>query len=84
VKIRFEPVLVAAGEDGEGRLAFCDDHLVAVLVRLSTVHGEAAGRWFLEAAFGRLDGPAHPTFASLDEAMAWIEAGVATQSVLRA
>ncbi|HEX2558790.1 hypothetical protein [Phenylobacterium sp.] len=82
MNFRFLPVLVAAGDDGEGRLAFCDDKLVAVLVRLSAVHGQAAGRWFLEAAFGRLAGPTHPTFASLDEAQAWIEAEVAAQSLL--
>lgn len=76
MNIRFQPVLVAAGEGGEGRLVFCDDHLVAVLVRLSTLHADAAGRWFLEAAFGVLDGPTHPTFATLEEARSWIDAAL--------
>ncbi|MFC3077334.1 hypothetical protein ACFODL_04460 [Phenylobacterium terrae] len=74
--LRFQPVLVATGEEGEGQLVFWEDHLVAVLVRLSALHDEASGRWFLEAAFGRLDGPAHPTFATLDEARSWIEAAL--------
>jgi hypothetical protein len=81
VNIRFQPVLIAAGEEGEGRLVFCDDQLAAVLVRLSAVHAEAAGWWFLEAAFGPLDGPAHPTFATLEDAGSWIEAALEAHAI---
>jgi len=35
-------------------------------------HEELSGRWFLEAGFGRLAGPDHPTFFDLDAAQDWI------------
>jgi hypothetical protein len=31
-----------------------------------------AGHWYLEAAFGWLDGPDHPTFPNLDAAQDWL------------
>ena len=61
-----QPVQVAVG---------CDDEegcLVAVLVRLSRLHEELAGRWYLEAGFGRLEGPHKPTFRDLGTAKEWI------------
>lgn len=60
------------GEDEEGCLVFGNDRLVAVLVRLSSQHGALAGRWHLEHGFGALDGPEHPSFASLDAARGWV------------
>ena len=60
------------GEDEEGCLVFGDDRLVAVLVRLSSQHGALAGRWHLEHGFGALDGPEHPSFASLHAARVWV------------
>ena len=71
--LRFQPVQVATGSDeAESRLVFDEGALVAVLVQLSDLHGDDAGRWFLEAGFGRVDHPRPPTFADLDEAQAWI------------
>lgn len=84
MNIRFQLVQVAAEGGGEGRLTYVEDQLVAVLVRLSALHGEAAGRWFLEAAFGELDGRAHPTFCDLGEAETWIEAALTARSRERA
>jgi hypothetical protein len=46
---------------------------LAVLVRLSDEHGADAGKWFMEAGFGRVDHPNPPMFENLDEAQAWIE-----------
>jgi hypothetical protein len=70
--IRLQPVLVETGSnDCEGRLVYCDDRLLGVLVQLSADHGAAAGRWFLEAGFGIHDG--NHTFADLQEASDWIE-----------
>jgi hypothetical protein len=46
---------------------------VAVLVQLSGEHGDLAGHWFLEAGFGRLDAPEHPTFPDLAGAETWID-----------
>ena len=60
--------------DQEGCLVFADMSLVAVLVRLSDQQDGLGGRWFLEAGFGRLDGPVHPTFADLTLAEGWIRA----------
>ena len=68
-----QAVRVATGSDEEGVLVFDEDHrLTAVLTRLTDQHHEVSGYWFLEAGFGRLDGPDHPTFADLDMAQDWI------------
>ncbi len=72
-RVSLQPVRVALGEDHEGRLVFVDEVLVAVLVRLSELHGEAEGSWFLEAAFGLADGEHdHPVFPDLPAAQAWV------------
>ncbi len=73
--MRVEAVRVAsAAGDDDGLLVFAAGRLVAVLVRLSDLHGELAGRWFAEALFGRVQTAtsASPTFADLDEALTWI------------
>jgi hypothetical protein len=49
-----------------------DGRLTAVVTRLSGQHQELAGFWFLEVGFGPVDGPHHPTFATLDSALDWI------------
>jgi hypothetical protein len=67
-----QPVRVPLGDDCEGRLVFVDGALVGLLVCLSEVHGEQAGSWFLEAAFGDLAGPNLPVFPDLDTAQAWV------------
>ena len=68
-----QPVRVATGFDEEGMLVFDkEQRLVAVLVRLSDDNEVAPGQWYLEAGFGRLDGPDHPTFSNLDMAQDWI------------
>lgn len=73
MNVALQPVRVETGSpDEEGCLAFVDGRLVAVLVRLSDQHDGAMGHWFLEHGFGRLDGPAHPTFANLEAAQDWI------------
>lgn len=73
MNLRLQPVLVATGsDDGEGQLVFHDHALVAVLTHLSDEHEAEAGKWFLEAGFGRVDDPNPPLFTSLDDAQAWI------------
>jgi hypothetical protein len=74
MRLRLDPILVATGEEGEGRLAIYDGRLVAVLVCLSVEHGEAAGQWFLEKGFGPLDSPIHVSFPDLATAEAWLTA----------
>jgi hypothetical protein len=46
--------------------------LVAVLTHLGDQYGGASGHWYLETGFGRLDGPNHPTYATLDAAQDWL------------
>ena len=73
MNLRPQPVQVATGSsDTESHLVFADGFLVAVLVHLSDEHEDEAGRWCLEAGFGRVDDPRAPTFADVDEAQAWI------------
>lgn len=75
--ITFQPVAMALANEPDGRLAYADERLVAVLVRLSGLHDGAEGRWFLETGFGVLGGPAHPTFATLEDAAWWIKTSLA-------
>ena len=70
--LRLEPVRLALRNDVEGRLVFGDDALLAILVRLSRGHEAGAGSWFLEVAFGRLEGRIQPIFADLAAAQSWI------------
>ena len=73
MNLRTQPVRVANGCDEEGLLVFTsDDRLTAIVTRLSDDHEGLGGLWFLEAGFGPVDGPHHPTFFSLDEALDWI------------
>ena len=75
-----QPVTVATGsDDREGCLLFAEDQLVAVLVCLSGQHSGVAGRWYLEAGFGRLDGPEHPVFPDIESAQAWAQARLASR-----
>jgi hypothetical protein len=71
--LKTQPVQVATGSsDHESRLVFEDGLLVAVLVQLSTDHASDAGKWFLEAGFGRADDPHAPVFDNLEDALARI------------
>jgi len=73
MSLQLQPVHVATGsDDTESHLVFEDGFLVAVLVQLSHEHEGEAGRWYLEAGFGRVDDPSPPTFVDLDEAQGWI------------
>jgi hypothetical protein len=77
-----QPVRVATGFDEEGMLVLDEgQRLVAVLVRLSDDNEVAPGQWYLEAGFGRLDGPDHPTFSNLDMAQDWISRHPAHRSL---
>jgi hypothetical protein len=74
MSLRLQPVQVATGSaDQDSQLVFHDGLLVAVLVCLSDEHEDEAGKWFLEAGFGRVNTATPPTFADLGEAQNWIE-----------
>ena len=82
MSIHLQPVRVGTdSSDEEGQLVFADGHLVAVLVHLSEEYEADAGKWFLEAGFGRVDHPNPPKFADLDEAQAWIARRLASTLV---
>jgi hypothetical protein len=71
--LAFHPIRVETGStDEEGMLVLTNGGLAGVLVRLSSaIHeGDVAGRWFLEAAFGRHD-PRAPAFDTLESADRW-------------
>jgi hypothetical protein len=73
MSLRLQPVQVATNsDDTESQLVFADGYLVAVLVCLSELHEDEAGKWFLEAGFGPVDPLFPPLFVDLDEAQAWI------------
>jgi hypothetical protein len=76
-----QPMRVATGFYEEGMMILDGaKRLVAVLVRLSDENEVAAGQWYLEAGFGRIDGGSHPLFSNLAMAQAWINQCLARQS----
>ena len=73
MRFTLQTVRVGNGSDEEGLLVFTDDQrLVAALTHLSERYEDVAGDWYLEAGFGPMDGPTHPTFRDLEEAQGWI------------
>lgn len=69
-----QPVNIANRHDGEGQLVFADGRLLAILVRLSDIHDDTAGSWFLEFGFEDLDHPPQAIFPNLEAALDWIRA----------
>ena len=85
MNLHTRPIRVANGTDEDGVLVFTgEDRLAAILTRLTEQHEDLAGLWFLETGFGPVDGPNHPTFASLDEALDWINARLHSRTAGRA
>jgi hypothetical protein len=73
--ITLQPVeVMTSSHDEDGRLAFADEQLVAVLVRLDdAVHEDERGSWFLEVGFSPCSRSIQPVFGSLEEAQAWVQ-----------
>ena len=72
--LSFQPVtLDASGPDRDGALAFRDGRLVAVLSRLSDIHGDLGGRWFVEATFSDMPRRQPQTFETLDHFGDWLK-----------
>jgi hypothetical protein len=68
-----QSVRVATGSDEEGMLVFDGkQRLVAVLTHLGDQYDGVSGYWYLETGYGRLDGPNHPTYATLNAAQEWL------------
>jgi len=73
LSLSVQPVRVATREEGNGLLVFDDGSLVAVLVQLSEIHEDDAGKWFLEAGFGKLnEAITYPIFPSLEGALDFV------------
>jgi len=73
VVLSFQAVILdSSSPDQEGRLVFRDGRLLAVITRLSDIHPELAGRWFVEATFGRVPIVHPPAFETIDEFEGWI------------
>jgi hypothetical protein len=77
-----QPVRVATGFDEEGMMVLDEEQrLVAVMVRLSDDNEVAAGQWYLEVGFGRIDGTNH-LISTLDYAQAWISQRLAKRGLI--
>lgn len=70
--VEFKPVVLhGRSRDNEGVLVFGGQQLMAVLARLSSIHGAQEGQWFVEATFSEIPTPVDRVFADLDAAEAW-------------
>jgi hypothetical protein len=69
--VELKPIEVAS-VDHEGQLIFLDGALVGLLVRLSNLHGNLSGNWYLETGYGRLHDE-RLTFPDLNAAISWID-----------
>lgn len=75
MKFDFQPVTLSASTpDDEGMLVLCDDRLVAVISRLSAIHGDREGRWFIEATFRILPLGPEQTFETLGDVELFLSA----------
>ena len=81
MSLQLQAVKVETGSaDREGQLVFRGQYLVAIVVKLSNEHGSLAGKWFLEAGFGRADNRTAPVFDDLQAAQHWILERLAPES----
>jgi hypothetical protein len=72
--ISIQPVRLDTPDlDDDAVLIFRGDRLVAVASRLSDLHGELSGSFFIEAVFGPRDLHLGSTFASEKELRRWAE-----------
>ena len=68
-----QPIAVDTNsQDRTGMLVMANGMLVAVLTRLDLPEHENPQGWFVEAAFGRLDGLRVPAFDTLEDATRWL------------
>jgi hypothetical protein len=71
--LSFQPVTLATmTPDRDATLVFREGRLLAVLTRLSHIHLDDEGRWFLESAFAEVPVGHPPLFDDLDKARAWL------------
>lgn len=71
--LSFQPVtLDTDAPDQEATLVFREGRLLAVLTRLSHIHTENEGKWFLETLFAAVPVLRAPLFETPDELSAWL------------
>jgi hypothetical protein len=68
--VELKPIEVAS-VDREGQLILFNGVLVGVLVKLSNLHGELSGSWYLETGYDGLRDE-RLTFSDLEAAKRWI------------
>ena len=61
--------------DCDAALVYHEGCLLAVLTRLSEMHAELAGKWFLEATFGIQPVLQPPLFDKLEDYESWLARG---------
>jgi len=75
--LSFQPVTLDTSlGDSEAMLAFRCGRLLAVLSRLGPIHGQSAGRWYVEVIFADVSGRPSTSFSSLEEVEQWVESDV--------
>lgn len=74
----FQDITLDTGDNDERAvLVMRDGRLTAILSRLSEMHEELAGQWFVEAMFGISPNSQRHVFADPEEFVAWLaEEGV--------
>src|SRR5690348_16862974 len=70
--LRFQPVRLPREADNEALLVMDGDVLLAVVSRLSAIHGEAEGCWFPEMMARDIPLRALEPIARLEDIEAWI------------
>jgi hypothetical protein len=71
--LSFEPIKLDGNYgDDEAALVMRSGRLLAVVSRLGPEHGEAAGSWFVEKAFGIASDCPHEPFADKAAMEAWL------------
>jgi hypothetical protein len=71
MSVELREIRIALEFDHDGRLILVDGLLVGVLVKLSQIHDELRGHWYLETGYGALKSE-QCTFADLDAATEWV------------
>jgi len=73
MELSFQPITLDVNTpDREAALVFREGRLLAVLTRLSDIHDDLKGKWFVEAIFGEVP-PFHaPVFETPDQFGAWL------------
>jgi hypothetical protein len=74
MRLSFRPVILDTSfDDQDAVLAFREERLFGVLSHLGAIHGESAGKWYVEVVFANVTEPPRTTFSTLEEFEHWVE-----------